>query len=206
MIKSHPGIDSVYRLWVRVHTQTWLIIRIKPGLIYPSAITDIKIWPRNTSKETSRSPVFPHLKHERPLPVLASVFACPGCMSRVWQHHRRVNMSPFVVYTIDRGVPQDTLFKSDSCLLPGTFQSVALPLLPAGVQDVHRNARPSGRMEPLEQMERCRKLKVTDVCQGGWHWRRPRRVVILITLKLVACVACFKDTVVVLQLIRWLQI
>lgn len=199
MIKSHPGIDSVYWLWV--HTQTLLIIRTKPGLINPSAITYITNM-ATTSKETSRSPVFPHLKHDRPLPVLASVLACPGCMSRVWQHHWRVNMSPFVVYTIDRGVPQDTLFKSDSCLLPGTFQSVALPLLPAGVQDVHRNARPSGRMELLEQMERCRKLIVTDVCQGGWHWRHPRHVVILITLKLVAFVACFKDTVVVFQLIR----
>lgn len=42
----------------------------------------------------------------------------------------------------------------------------------------------SGRMELLEQMERRRKLKVTDVCQGGWYWRLLRHV-ILITLKLV---------------------
>lgn len=186
MIKSQPGIDSVYWLWVRVHTQTLLIIRIKPGLINPSAITYIKMWPPNTTKESSRSPVFPHLKQERPLPVLASVFACPGYMSRVWQHHRRVNMSPFVVYTIDRGVPQDTLFKSDSCLLPGTFQSVALPLLPAGVQDVHRNARPSGRMELWSRWSAAGSLKWRTFVKVDWHWRRPRHVVILITLKLVA--------------------
>lgn len=49
----------------------------------------------------------------------------------------------------------------------------------------------SGRMELLEQMEHRRKLKVTDVCQGGWHWRHPRHVVILITLKLVAFFFCF---------------
>lgn len=47
------------------------------------------------------------------------------------------------------------------------------------------HTRPSGRMELLEQMEHRRKLKVTDVCQGGWHWRRPRH------LKLVAFFVCF---------------
>lgn len=55
------------------------------------------------------------------------------------------------------------------------------------------HTRPSGRMELLEQMERRRKLKVTDVCQGGWHWRCPRHVVILITLKLVAFFFVFRS-------------
>lgn len=45
------------------------------------------------------------------------------------------------------------------------------------------HTRPSGSMELLAQMESCRKLNVTDICQGGRHWRCPRHVIF--------CAFCF---------------
>lgn len=75
----------------------------------------------------------------------------------------------FVVLLIDRETPWDALLGPDSCLLPGTFQHVALPEVPTGAEEVHSTSVHQEKIELFvnrEKMSHDRKLKVMDTHTG----------------------------------------
>lgn len=69
-------------------------------------------------------------------------FTYSGCLmhehkSCIRQQYWWVKQLPLLSSSLTGEAPWDTLFESDSCLLPGTFQHVALPEVPTGAEDAH---------------------------------------------------------------------
>lgn len=76
----------------------------------------------------------------------------------------------FVVLLIDREAPWKSLLASDSRLLPGTSQRVALPALPTGVKGVRCTSVHQGRWSDF---------------LGRWSRRRTRRLRVMVERKRV---------------------
>lgn len=75
----------------------------------------------------------------------------------------------FVVLLIDSKAPWKALLESDSCLLPGTFQHVALPPVPTGVKDVLRTSVYQGKWS-------CFRADGTYTMQGSFKWWKYKQV------------------------------
>lgn len=178
----------IYWLWVRFHTQTLLITRIKPALLNPSGWHSHYIHQNMATK---------HDRHKQitgfPSPEAITASPCAGISVRLPRLHELYLTAPLVHQHVSfcylccwQGGSLGHIVWVWQLSAPWHLSERCSASPTCGRPGCATHTRPSGRMELLEQMERRRKLKVTDICQGEWHWRRLRHVVILITLKLVA--------------------
>lgn len=186
MIKSQAGNYSVHWLWVRFTTQRLLISVIKPALLNPSAWCSHYLHQNMVTKHEQRHKQISGF----PSPEAITASPCAGSV-RISRLHE--------LYLTAPSEGQHVSFCCLHCWQGGSLGHIVWVWQLSAPRHLseHCSASPtcrrlgraphtclSGRMELLEQMERRRKLKVTDICQGGWHWRLLRHV-ILITLKLV---------------------